>query len=92
MNVRPNVFFTTNQKDFGSKYVCFTIGDYIFPFIDHCGVEKRIVKYEDGSETLLLSIPRFSSTSEVVLLNIRTLECRKIHFDASFDEVSFFTS
>jgi len=41
---------------------------------------QRLIKNEDGSSTLCLAVPKFSETSEVCLVNTRTLECETISF------------
>ena len=38
----------------------------------------------DGKDVHLLSIPKFSETSSVVLLNLKTLAAEEIIFDAEF--------
>ncbi|XP_048248281.1 DNA polymerase delta subunit 2-like [Haliotis rufescens] len=44
----------------------------------------KMFKGPDGQEVVLVSIPRFSLTSTAVLVNLRSLECQPISFDAHF--------
>lgn len=43
----------------------------------------ELVKTEDGSKIRLICIPAFSETKQVVLLNLRTLDCNAMKFDFS---------
>ena len=42
----------------------------------------------NGQEVRLISIPKFSSTSTVILLNLRTLECETMSFSSDFPDSS----
>nr|XP_020446045.1 DNA polymerase delta subunit 2 [Monopterus albus] len=44
--------------------------------------ESKLFKGADGQEVLLVTVPEFSSTQTVCLLNLRTLECEPISFAA----------
>lgn len=41
----------------------------------------RTIKLDDGSEVLLLSIPRFTESNTVVMLNMKTLKTHPMVFD-----------
>ncbi|XP_069170997.1 DNA polymerase delta subunit 2 [Procambarus clarkii] len=43
---------------------------------------SRIMKGEGGHKVTLVSVPRFSSTSTCVLVNLRTLQCQPMCFSA----------
>ncbi|XP_026176749.1 DNA polymerase delta subunit 2 [Mastacembelus armatus] len=44
--------------------------------------ESKVIKGADGQEVLLVTIPEFSSTQTVCLVNLRTLECEPVSFSA----------
>ncbi|KAF3696014.1 DNA polymerase delta subunit 2 DNA polymerase delta subunit p50 [Channa argus] len=44
--------------------------------------ESKLVKGADGQEVLLVTVPEFSSTQTVCLVNLRTLECEQVTFSA----------
>ncbi len=45
---------------------------------------KKSLGGKSSSEVLLLSVPSFSSTSSIVMLNMRTLEAEEIEFSFDF--------
>jgi len=55
---------------------CFFVGNQ--PAYD-----TRKVTGPGGQEVRLISVPKFSDTGMVVLVNLRTLACKPIHFEAS---------
>lgn len=44
--------------------------------------ETKLVKGAEGQEVLLVTVPEFSSTQTVCLINLRTLECEPLTFSA----------
>lgn len=42
---------------------------------------QRTVEHQDGSRTLCISVPEFSSSGSVCLINTTTLECEQIGFE-----------
>ena len=59
----PHVFFAANQPAFEAKKVCI-------------GVENNGKEGEEN--VLVVSVPRFSTTGEAVLIDITTLDCAPI--------------
>ncbi|XP_062239225.1 DNA polymerase delta subunit 2 [Platichthys flesus] len=43
---------------------------------------SKLIKGADGQEVLLVTVPDFSSTQTVCLVNLRTLECEPVSFSA----------
>lgn len=57
------------------------------PHVYFCGNQKAfattVVQGDAGQAVTLLSVPSFARTGVVALVNLRTLECRPMHFDAA---------
>ena len=68
----PHIFFAGNQPRYGTRLV---------QGIVEAGLEKLIAG-EDGQKVRIISIPKFSETSEIVLVNTSTLEAEVIKFSA----------
>lgn len=50
--------------------------------------DHRLIQSKDGEQkTLLLSIPRFVTTKQIVLLNMKNLQCHAVTFDYNFDAI-----
>ncbi|CAJ1067982.1 DNA polymerase delta subunit 2 [Xyrichtys novacula] len=45
-------------------------------------LESKLIKGPDGQEVLLVTVPEFSTTQTVCLVNLRTLECEPVSFSA----------
>ncbi|KAL7070372.1 hypothetical protein ACQ4LE_010277 [Meloidogyne hapla] len=54
------------------------------PHVYFCGNQQtfgqKLIEYDDGKRCLILTIPRFCETFEVVLLNLRTLKAHSYSF------------
>lgn len=48
--------------------------------------QQKMFNGPNGQKVCLLTIPKFITTSTVVLLNLRTLQCESISFDCSFPD------
>jgi DNA polymerase delta subunit 2 len=66
MTSRPSVYFVGNCNEFEARLVG--------------GKCETIDTAADDSATRLVCVPSFAKTGEVVLVNLRTLECDVVSF------------
>jgi DNA polymerase delta subunit 2 len=67
----PHIFFAGNQPEYSSKLVH---GSHFY--------DTDLTLGDDGQKVRIISIPKFSETGEIVLVNTSTLESEVIKFSA----------
>jgi DNA polymerase delta subunit 2 len=67
----PHIFFAGNQPEYSSKLVH---GSHL--------TDTDLTLGDDGQKVRIISIPKFSETGEIVLVNTSTLESEVIKFSA----------
>jgi len=53
---------------------------------NHPKFSTKLYEGKDGQKVRLVTVPRFSDTKTIVLVNLRTMECRPVSFDCHLPE------
>lgn len=74
MEETPHIFFAGNQPEYASRLVHGNLSLDPSQADDHEGL--------DGQKVRIVSIPKFSETGEIVLINLSTLESEVVRFSS----------
>lgn len=97
IDFKPDIYIAGNQREYKTDHYCYNANDIKsdicckasdFPDItltslaSQKSISSNICDNKNSSKkTLIVTVPKFSSTFSCVLINLKTLETESVHFD-----------